>query len=148
MKATDVRISVELALLVLLAWFAVFGPGIPIGCRATTVQTICPRSRMDDLIMAIAIHQVDTGHLPKSLLGLFVKDGSDNWNGPYVGQTGATNFAVADPWGTPIAYTWNGGAYYGLRSAGPDRTFNTTDDVTRIEKAEPVHAGDRAPRAR
>ena len=139
MKASDYRISAELGVLVLLACYALFGPALrPEAWTRHRARLICITPPMTALVTAIDTYEVDNGHLPKNLGNLLERDGfSENWNGPYLRpSTRTAGLTVKDEWGTPIAYTWNGGAYYGLRSAGPDRSFGTTDDVTRIEKAE------------
>ncbi|MDD5269789.1 MAG: type II secretion system protein GspG [Candidatus Omnitrophica bacterium] len=60
-----------------------------------------------------------------------------NWAGPYMtfkdnDLTGGNR--VIDAWGTVFLYTnpdtSHGGSYVDIRSAGPDRTYGNTDDVT------------------
>ena len=72
--------------------------------------------------------RTDTGRYPTSDEGLAAlltpPAAAPGWRGPYVKRL------PNDPWGTPYVYqTGTGGAAYQVRSAGPDRTAGTADDV-------------------
>jgi hypothetical protein len=143
MKTADCRIGAELGVLVILACSAWFGPGIP--PEAWTRQqarVVSPPLPMEELVRALAAYESDYGAFPRNLGNLLERDGfMESWKGPYLPPSTRTlGLTVKDEWGTPIAYNWNGGTYYSLRSAGPDRIFNTTDDLTRFEKVDPTHA--------
>ncbi len=59
---------------------------------------------------------------------------NSNWNGPYL-PIGFDPIAYrTDAWGTPISYAPAGvaGEEMELRSSGPDRNFNTPDDIVVI----------------
>jgi general secretion pathway protein G len=76
-------------------------------------------------------YRVDMGGYPSTSEGLqsLIKPPSDRqhlWKGPYVDSI------PDDPWNTPYQYVFPGvmnPGSYDLRSAGPDRQFNTADDI-------------------
>lgn len=80
----------------------------------------------------------DIGALPDNLDDL-ISDSAvwANWNGPYLGGGFDTAKFKRDAWGQPIAYTEHSPPLVvsgeelaaTLRSAGPDRTFGTADDI-------------------
>ena len=58
-------------------------------------------------------------------IGALITDpGTPGWCGPYIG--GET--VPLDPWGTPFGYQLVGTNVL-IKSAGPDMTFGTTDDI-------------------
>jgi len=80
----------------------------------------------------------DTGQYPEPKVGLNLlkapltieKDAKDEklekkWRGPYVDL----KRPFTDPWDMPIKYSLDG-EHYILRSAGPDKTFGSEDDIT------------------
>jgi general secretion pathway protein G len=82
----------------------------------------------------------DNGLLPTGIQDLVSDSGSfANWNGPYLGGFDPATYA-SDAWGNGIAYVRHNPflAVSGLsvaatlRSAGPDRTFGTGDDIDEI----------------
>ncbi len=75
---------------------------------------------------ALERFQADTGRFPtpeEGLRALVLDPGVQGWQGNYV------NLIKPDPWRTPYRYTL---ATDGpeVRSAGPDRTFHTEQDIT------------------
>jgi general secretion pathway protein G len=78
----------------------------------------------------------DNGVLPAGIQDLVTNFGTfANWNGPYLGGFDPDTYA-SDAWGETIEYTRpssltvSGMSVTGrLRSAGPDRTFDTGDDI-------------------
>lgn len=87
-----------------------------------------PDSKMSD--QALSIMNADAeiimkykdkyGKFPASLTDLSTSDLPD-----------ATSFIKNDPWGTPISYGPSrlGNDYFELRSAGPDKKFNNSNDI-------------------
>lgn len=54
------------------------------------------------------------------------------WDGPYIEAHGGRYGYTKDAWGTPYQYDYTmGNIESTLRSAGPDRTFGTSDDIPR-----------------
>ena len=80
---------------------------------------------------AIKLYSLDhTGKYPTTQQGLKVlvaKEGQDTrWRGPYLERE------ALDAWGQPLQYTFPGSKTPGspdILSAGPDRQFNTPDDI-------------------
>ena len=69
---------------------------------------------------------VDCGRYPtqeEGLKALVLDPDAPGWKGPYV------NLIKSDPWKQRYAYTISN-LTFNIRSAGPDGTFNTPDDVT------------------
>ena len=86
---------------------------------------------------ALAHYKIDTGEYPSysdgGLLSLISNPGKSTWNGPYISNI------CRDGWGRPYFYDRTNGIPV-LISAGPDRTYNTSDDlITPLEmfKAHP-----------
>jgi len=73
---------------------------------------------------SIDVFETDMGHYPKTLSELWTSDGSLNWKGPYV----RSKTDLVDSWSTEIRYECTQETYK-LTSAGPDRTFDTGDDI-------------------
>jgi general secretion pathway protein G len=80
---------------------------------------------------AVKLYSLDhAGRYPGSEQGLKVlmtKDGKDSrWRGPYLERE------ALDAWGSPLQYAFPGQKNAGgvdIVSAGPDRQFNTADDI-------------------
>jgi general secretion pathway protein G len=80
---------------------------------------------METLMMALERFYRDTGRYPTEPEGLvaLVRDpGIPGWGGHYV------NLIRPDPWKTPYHYTLTA-AGPAIRSAGPDRSLGTTNDI-------------------
>lgn len=80
---------------------------------------------MQRVATAIDRYEVDNLRLPTDLSQLV---GQGNGTGPSMGVTNWGN-GFKDEWGTELRYRLLDGTYE-LRSAGPDRTFETQDDLT------------------
>ena len=82
--------------------------------------------------VAVRAYFLDTGALPTTAANLYVDPGTSGWAGPYLsGGVGAGASTVdfdEDAWG--VAYQRSStGDQWTLRSAGPDRSFGTADDL-------------------
>ncbi len=77
---------------------------------------------------ALDAFQVDNGRYPTATEGLDAlitrPPSLPSWHGPYVEPI------LTDPWTTPYRYPPPTATATDLRSAGPDKTFNTPDDLT------------------
>ena len=71
--------------------------------------------RVGGVRAALTQYQIEKGRCPTSQ--------DDLIDGKYVNAR-----ELVDPWGTSIAY-WCHGEEAAIRSAGPDKLFNTDDDV-------------------
>ena len=79
------------------------------------------------LFYAISFQLQDTDWLPDSSIGMtFLLDnpGVPGWNGPYYEAAEV----VIDSWGTPFRLQIDGDTLV-LMSAGPDRSWQTDDDI-------------------
>jgi hypothetical protein len=65
----------------------------------------------------IALYKTQHGKLPEALADLGV-------------PSEKKMFHTTDPWGTKFKYTKLGDDHFELTSAGPDREFGTSDDIT------------------
>ncbi len=88
------------------------------GDKARKAATLTSIGAIDQ---AIQVYKIETGRLPKSLDDLTAGINDDE---PLL-KAGALN----DGWGTPFEYKAEGKKYT-IRSAGPDGTMNTEDDLT------------------
>ena len=83
-------------------------------------------NNMDTLCMALAHFKADVGRYPTheegGLLALVNDVGAPDWCGPYVRKL------MSDGWNTPFFYDQTNDVPL-FRSAGPDRTFATEDDI-------------------
>jgi general secretion pathway protein G len=86
----------------------------------------------------------DNGVLPPGIDDLLTAPaGWVNWNGPYLGGFDPDTYK-SDAWGTDIEYTRHDpflavsgmSVIATLRSAGPDRTFGTGDDIDEVSDLE------------
>ena len=80
---------------------------------------------------ALDSFQVDNGRYPTTEEGLNAlisspPQFSGHWHGPYVESI------PVDAWGTAFRYECIAFEPYHLRSAGPDRTFGTDDDISKM----------------
>ena len=82
------------------------------------------RASIKAVEIAIGFYEVDTGALPNGLHDLLVKGSVAVWNGPYVRDAQL----LRDPWGTEYQYSRMANDY-SVKSAGPDKIFDTKDDV-------------------
>lgn len=110
------------------------GVVVPVASRAidreAKKQTL---NEMRGLDAAVREYFRDTGALPTGAASLIVDDALAGWSGPYV--TGGIRLASGsgtdfdeDGWGVAYALDVTGDVWT-LRSAGPNRTMNDTDDL-------------------
>lgn len=87
-------------------------------------------NRMALYAMALEHFKTDVGRYPQydelNLVALVSDMGSPGWNGPYLNKLRASDHA--DGWKTPWLFTATNGVAR-LVSAGPDRKFDTADDL-------------------
>jgi general secretion pathway protein G len=57
--------------------------------------------------------------------------GVSGWGGPYIVRELTAYDYATDAWKMVYRYTYSGGNSCTLQSAGPDRTFGTSDDITK-----------------
>ena len=89
------------------------------------------RIHIQSISVALDLYQTDVGACPTSGQGLdalVTNPGLPNWKGPYLKDPYLT-WISPDAWGTPLRYSLVGRTYE-IRSAGPDGTFGTPDDLT------------------
>jgi general secretion pathway protein G len=82
------------------------------------------------LSLALDMFEQDVGRYPSAdegLGALVLNPGSPGWKGPYL-----KGGLKPDPWGTPYQYQLDpdNPSIYILKSAGPDRQFDTQDDIS------------------
>jgi hypothetical protein len=88
------------------------------------------RGMLFQICKALDAFKADCGVYPAQDVGLrslLKPHGMDKWNGPYL--TVDTSGVPSDAWGSAFRYQQEGTGYR-LDSAGPDRTFDTEDDLT------------------
>lgn len=90
------------------------------------------------LAMGLRHFYEDTGHYPEyygegGLQALIVNPGIFHWYGPYV-----NTILKKDGWKRPFSYDTTNGIPR-LISAGPDRTFDTEDDIVMPQSGYKVH---------
>ncbi|MFW6152210.1 MAG: type II secretion system protein GspG [Verrucomicrobiota bacterium] len=102
------------------------------------------RASIRNISTAIRMYEIDTGALPESLSNLVRNPGLRGWHGPYL-----KGGVAKDAWGGSFYYQRNGmsddswpeadnsssnepasGKNFVLRSAGADRVFGTSDDIS------------------
>ncbi|HBA84824.1 MAG TPA: type II secretion system protein GspG [Verrucomicrobia bacterium] len=94
--------------------------------RVKQSQIGAAKGSISGMGVSVDLYETDNGNLPDSLNALVTKGAEPNWNGPYLKDAKVPN----DPWGTAFQYTKKDNAYE-IRSAGPDKSFGTDDDVTK-----------------
>ena len=94
--------------------------------RVGQSQVSAAKGSIAGISVAVDLYETDNGNLPQNLQSLITKGSEPNWNGPYLKDGKVPD----DPWGTPYQYTAKENAYE-VRSAGPDKSFGTGDDVTK-----------------
>jgi len=94
------------------------------------------------LAQAISDYKLDTKSFPSENDGfnaLFINPGIDNWNGPYLLRK-----MPSDPWGTSFRYRLIDGKPV-IDSAGPDKRYDTKDDLKAKEESNQSPPGNPAP---
>lgn len=89
------------------------------------------RREVDTLATALERFRADTGRYPtqaEGLTALVQNPGLPEWDGHYV------NLIQPDPWNTPYRYVPDPVSPE-IRSAGPDRTFGTDQDIYSVPPA-------------
>ena len=84
------------------------------GGRTRTVGFV--KKRVREIEQAFMTYQIDNGRCPATIDVL-------------VAEKYLHKLSLADPWGTRFAYSCHGFDAE-IRSAGPDKFFNTDDDIT------------------
>jgi len=88
------------------------------------IMCITPNSHI--ISTRIDVFSLDTGRYPTSMQELVISPDINNWQGPYI-RGEPENYV--DQWGTPIKIMNTGTNKYALVLAGPDKTFNTSEDI-------------------
>jgi len=117
---TLIEVLLVVAILGILAAVVV----VNVGGRREQAMIDAARTSISALATAVDLYEVDTGRYPSSLQSLLSDDGSPNWHGPYI----RGNLQM-DPWGTAFDYKSKGSGDYEIRSAGPDMSLGTEDDL-------------------
>ena len=97
-----------------------------LGGRKREAEISSAKGSIAGISVGIDLYETDNGQLPESLNNLITKGSENNWNGPYMRD----GKVPMDPWGTAYQYNKKENSYE-IRSAGPDKSFGTTDDVTK-----------------
>ena len=95
-----------------------------LGGRVGQSQIAAARAGVGAIGTAIDLYETDNGKLPESLQNLVTKGSEPNWNGPYIRKAEG----LKDPWGTEYQYTKQGEDFT-VVSAGPDKSFGSSDDI-------------------
>lgn len=96
-----------------------------LGKRVIQSQIAATRQSIAGIALAIDLYEVDNGLYPSSLQNLLTKGSEMNWNGPYIKD----GRMPQDPWGNAFQYTPREDGCE-IRSAGPDGSFGSGDDIT------------------
>ena len=103
----------------------------PNGDIQNTSKAKVTEASITEVCEAIAGFEIDMGYIPTSEEGLRVlvaNPGGGQWHGPYI----KGNSPPLDAWGTPLRYAAPAiRSSYTVMSAGPDKNFETKDDITR-----------------
>lgn len=103
-----------------------------LGCAPSDPGTTHTSTEMQlsNIRNALMSFESDCHRFPTAAEGLLVlvtNSGIRGWKGPYL-MTNAPAGLFLDAWGTPLRYLMKEGAPTVI-SAGPDRTFDTKDDL-------------------
>ena len=94
------------------------------------IRDLRTRSDIRNLEAAVHLFEDDCRRLPTNLTELVQRPQDASWRGPYLEAKGLDSTALfRDQWGSDLRYMPQGTRFV-IRSAGPDRTFNTDDDMT------------------
>ena len=112
---------------------AIVVPDIGHGSFSVRTRMMGTRLQIESFCKAVNNFKTDNGFYPNSTNGLeaLIKQppNAPDWRGPYLmTKTGIP----ADPWGTPYHFDipgHHGTNAFDIISAGPDKTFGTTDDI-------------------
>lgn len=124
-KSTKTKILL-IGLAVLGSWFALHA--ILLIVRPTPKAIAEQQCTL--LCEALEIFARDCGRYPSTKQGLYVlleNQDIPNWHGPYL-MVGRGTTPFRDQWGQELLYR-NEGARIHVISAGPDREFDTADDI-------------------
>ena len=113
----------------LLSGCAIFHDDIQSSSQAKVTE-----ATISEVCKAIEMFEIDMGYIPTSGEGLKVlveNPSGGNWHGPYI----KGNCPPLDAWGTPLRYAAPANrSSYTVISAGPDKRFETKDDITRKQQ--------------
>lgn len=126
---TLIEVLLVVAILGVLATVAVLNLNLP--ARQKLAMVNATRAKIDNISTAVNMYAVDTGTYPRSLQALVSASGEPNWLGPYI-----KGGVPVDAWGTQFQYSLNGESDFVIRSAGPDRSHGTGDDVTSFSNTD------------
>lgn len=83
------------------------------------------RANIQAIKTGIKTFELDVGRRPTTLQEL-VKEGDENWPGPFLDAEEIPK----DGWNNDFRYSLKGKRFE-IRSAGPDESFDTEDDITK-----------------
>ena len=116
---------IEVLLVVVIIGILV-GVAVPkLSGRVKQAQIQATRSTIKATSTALDTYEIDNGRYPQSLQNLLTSSGEANWNGPYLKD----GRSPQDAWGGELQYVLKENAYE-LKSAGPDQSAGTGDDIT------------------
>jgi len=99
---------------------------VNLGGKRVDAMIKATRVSVAGICTAVDLYEVDTGRYPGSLNALISNDGAPNWNGPYI----KSGQIPLDAWGTAFSYSPKGDKAFEVRSAGPDTSMGSADDIT------------------
>lgn len=109
-----------------------------IGAKVLQEKVAHTRTELDTLAAAITDFFEDTATLPSTIDQLEINSPTiPGWQGPYLSKgsnagSEASNDYRFDSWHSRYAALANGPSTFRIRSAGPDRTQDTSDDILKI----------------
>jgi general secretion pathway protein G len=119
---TLIEVLLVVAILGILAAVVV----VNLGGKRVDAMIKATRASVAGICTAADLYEVDTGRYPGSLDALIRNDGAPNWNGPYI----KSGQIPTDAWGTAFSLSLKGEKAYEVRSAGPDLSMGSADDIT------------------
>lgn len=119
---------IEIMLVVVIIGILAGVAAVQFGGRVSQSQESAAKAELQNIGMALQLHELDTGSYPSSLQGLITSSGGNSWNGPYLEDLEVP----VDPWENAYKYTYpsssRGEKFYDLKSLGKDGV-DSGDDI-------------------
>lgn len=119
---------IEIMLVVVIIGILASVAAVQFGGRVGQGQENAAKASLQNISLALSLHELDTGTFPSSLQGLITSSGANAWKGPYLDEQDVP----PDPWGNGFKYTYpssRGEQFYDLKSLGKDGVESDDDIV-------------------
>lgn len=124
-KNEDGFTLIEVLLVVVIIGILSLGVVMGVAKRSRQASENTTRFSIGSTMSAVSAFEIDNGTWPSTLSELVTDTGHPSWSGPYI----RSGKIPSDAWGTVLQYSVNKDIVK-ITSAGADRQYGTSDDIT------------------